>query len=406
MPTAYTPGLTIAADTQVRKERLLPIRGEVLVSEGERVEAETPIARAMRPGNLTSVKVSERLGVDPTDLPSVMLKSVGDAVEAGEVMAETRAFFGLFHNVCESPVKGVIEHISPLSGYVGIREEPMPLETVAHISGRVIGVQEERGAIVESRAALIQGIFGVGGERRGILRIAARGPEASLEIALAPEAQGAVLLGGATADAESLAAAARAGATGVVIGGIDDVALRAFVGYDIGVAVTGQERVPFTLIITEGFGPVPMAQRTFELLASHVGSNASIDGSTQIRAGVIRPEILVPLCGTPECRPTASVVPLCGTPECRPTASVVPLGDDISGAPPQPPDPQQAGQLSVGAQVRLIREPYFGRLAVVTSLPAEPQRIETEALVRVAEVDLGDGRKVLVPRANVEMVHG
>ena len=391
MPTAYTPGLTIAADTQVRKERLLPIRGEVLVSEGERVEAETPIARAMRPGNLTSVKVSERLGVDPTDLPSVMLKSVGDAVEAGEVIAETRAFFGLFHNVCESPVKGVIEHISPLSGYVGIREEPMPLETVAHISGRVIGVQEERGAIVESRAALIQGIFGVGGERRGILRIAARGPEASLEIALAPEAQGAVLLGGATADAESLAAAARAGATGVVIGGIDDVALRAFVGYDIGVAVTGQERVPFTLIITEGFGPVPMAQRTFELLASHVGSNASIDGSTQIRAGVIRPEILVPLCGTPECRPTASVVP---------------LGDDISGAPPQPPDPQQAGQLSVGAQVRLIREPYFGRLAVVTSLPAEPQRIETEALVRVAEVDLGDGRKVLVPRANVEMVHG
>ena len=85
---------------------------------------------------------------------------------------------------------------------------------------------------------------------------------------------------------------------------------------------------------------------------------------------------------------------------------MVPLGDDISSAPPQPPDPQQAGQLSVGTQVRLIREPYFGRLAVVTSLPAEPQRIETEALVRVAEVDLGDGRKALVPRANIEMVHG
>jgi len=376
MPTAYTPGLTIAADTVVRKERLLPLRGEVLVTEGERVEAETPIARAMRPGNLSSVKVSERLGVDPTDLPSVMLKPVGDAVEAGEVIAETRAFFGLFHNVCESPVKGVIEHISPLSGYVGIREEPMPLETVAHISGRVIGVQEERGAIVESRAALIQGIFGVGGERRGILRIAARGPEASLEVALAPEAQGAVLVGGATADAESLAAAARAGATGVVIGGIDDVALRAFVGYDIGVAVTGQERVPFTLIITEGFGSVAMAQRTFELLASHVGSNASIDGSTQIRAGVIRPEIIVTI-----------------------------HEDSVHGV-ARPQDAGQSGQLSVGAQVRLIREPYFGRLAVVTGLPAEPQRIETEALVRVAEVDLGDGRKVLVPRANVEMVHG
>jgi hypothetical protein len=306
----------------------------------------------------------------------VMLKSVGDAVEAGEVIAETRAFFGLFHNVCESPVKGAIEHISPLSGYVGIREEPMPLETVAHISGRVVAVQEERGATIETRAAMIQGIFGVGGERRGILRMAASGPEASLEVALVAETQGAVLVGGATADAESLAAAARAGAAGVVVGGINDVALRAFVGYDIGVAVTGQERVPFTLIITEGFGRVAMARRTFDLLASLAGKKASIDGATQIRAGVIRPEV------------------------------VVPIEDASTEVASAAPDVRQAGQLSVGAQVRLIREPYFGRLAVVTGLPAEPQRIETEALVRVAEVDLGDGRKALVPRANVEMVHG
>ena len=63
-------------------------------------------------------------------------------------------------------------------------------------------------------------------------------------------------------------------------------------------------------------------------------------------------------------------------------------------------------QLAVGAQVRLIREPYFGRLAVVTALPPQPQQVETEAKVRVVEVDLGDGRRALVPRANVEMVHG
>ena len=57
MPTAYTPGLTISADTVVRKERLLPIRGEVLVSQGQAVDGETPIARAARPGNLTSVNL-------------------------------------------------------------------------------------------------------------------------------------------------------------------------------------------------------------------------------------------------------------------------------------------------------------------------------------------------------------
>ena len=107
MPTAYTPGLTIAADTVVREERVLPIPGEVLVAQGQPVDAEAPVARAERPGNLTSVKVSERLGVEPADLASVMLKSEGDPVAAGEVIAETRAFFGLFHNVSESPVRGV-----------------------------------------------------------------------------------------------------------------------------------------------------------------------------------------------------------------------------------------------------------------------------------------------------------
>ena len=402
MPTAYTPGLTITADTVVRKERLLPIAGEVLVSQGQQVDAETPVARAMRPGNLTTVKVSERLGVDPGDVPGTMLKSQGEAVEAGEVIAETRTLFGLFHHRCESPVGGVIEHISPLSGYVGIREAPVPLQVAAHVAGRVERVIEGQGAVVESRAALVQGIFGVGGERRGVLRVAARAPDAPLDLSVAGDgARGAVLVGGATADRELLAAAARAGAAGVVAGGIDDVDLRAFVGYDIGVAVTGQERVPFTLIITEGFGEVAMAPATFELLASLAGKQASIDGATQIRAGVIRPEIVVPL----REEAAATAPPAARDPFRKLRACPEPF-DFAQDKLREGASLGARSQLAVGAQVRLIREPYFGRLAVVTALPPQPQQMETEAKVRAVEVDLGDGRRALVPRANVEMVHG
>ena len=38
-----------------------------------------------------------------------------------------------------------------------------------------------------------------------------------------------------------------------------------------------------------------MAERTFELLASREGEDAAVNGATQIRAGVMRPEIVVPL---------------------------------------------------------------------------------------------------------------
>ncbi|HUT74333.1 MAG TPA: hypothetical protein VM221_05825 [Armatimonadota bacterium] len=384
MPIAYACGLTVTANIVLRKERLLPVAGEVLVAQGQQVEAETPVARAMRPGNLTSIKVSERLGVNPGDVPGTMRKAPGEAVTAGEVIAETRSFFGLFHNACASPVAGVIEHVSPLSGFVAIREAPVPLEVLAHIGGRVERVIEGQGVVVETQAALVQGIFGVGGERRGVVRMAARGPEAPLDLSLVGEqARGAVLVGGASADGESLAAAGRAGAAGVVVGGIADTDLRAFVGYDIGVAITGQEQVPFTLIITEGFGSVAMAAATFELLASLAGRQASIDGETQIRAGVIRPEIIVARGGI--------------VPEQGPSS----VGRIQSALGPSPP-----AQLAVGAQVRLIREPYFGRLGKVTALPAQPQPVETEAKVRVVEVELEDGRRALVPRANVEMVHG
>ncbi len=56
--------------------------------------------------------------------------------------------------------------------------------------------------------------------------------------------------------------------------------------------------------------------------------------------------------------------------------------------------------------MRLIREPYFGRFATVTALPPELHQIETEAMVRVAEVALEDGAHTLVPRANVELHPG
>ena len=38
-----------------------------------------------------------------------------------------------------------------------------------------------------------------------------------------------------------------------------------------------------------------MGDRTFNLLKSHDSKFVSINGATQIRAGVIRPEIVIPL---------------------------------------------------------------------------------------------------------------
>jgi hypothetical protein len=161
---------------------------------------------------------------------------------------------------------------------------------------------------------------------------------------------------------------------GIVVGGFDDKDLRDFLGYDIGVAITGSEDIATTLVVTEGFGEINMAAKTFELLKRHEGQMACINGATQIRAGVIRPEVVIPTVGL----------------ALNPDAAE----GEVSG-------------LVIGSPIRVIRHPHFGRLGVVTDLPSPLQKLESESKARILGVKFDDnGSEAIVPRANVEMIEG
>src|SRR6476469_8215121 len=138
-------------------------------------------------------------------------------------------------------------------------------------------------------------MVGIGGEGWGEVLVAVSTPDEPLGLGhLTPEMKGKIVVGGSFLSAETMVRAKELGIVGLVVGGIHDKDLRALLGYDLGVAITGSEQVGFTLILTEGFGAIPMASKTFRLLSAHSGQKASISGSTQIRAGVIRPEIIIP----------------------------------------------------------------------------------------------------------------
>lgn len=373
MGTAYTPGLKVSPGTVIRKERRLPLKGTVLVGVGDRVTADTIVARTDIPGIIQTVKVAEMLGLEPQEAVAALKVKEGDEVTAGQILAETKSFFGLLRSECKTPFTGSVELISHATGHVGIRLPSKPVEVSAYVNGTVAQVMEDEGVVVETYGALVQGIFGVGGERTGRLTMGVDSPETVLtEDRIKDEHAGAVVVGGAGVTLEALKKAAEIGVRGVVVGAIVDTDLIAYLGHDIGVAITGHEDIPTTLILTEGFGSLAMAQRTFSLLKSLEGRDVSINGATQIRAGVIRPEIIAPL--------------------------------DVK--PDEVPEWIQSQVLDIGTHVRVIREPYFGRLGEVTKLPPELVQIESGAVVRILEVRLSDGETVMVPRANVEIIEG
>lgn len=377
---AYTPGLTVSPDIVIRKVRRLPLKGKVLVKVGDKVGPKTVIARTELPGPITTLRVAEQLGVEPQDLPRFLLKKVGDRVEGGEVLAERKTFWGLFTTRVSSPIPGTVEFLSEATGHIGIRYLPTPVEVTAYLRGLVVEVLPEEGAVVATRGVFVQGILGLGGERHGDVAVIASAPdEVVSDERLGDEHRGKILVAGALADGRLLEAVKRVGAIALIVGGVLDTDIKDLLGYDIGVAITGDEDIPFTLIITEGFGKIPMAKRTYELLASREGQEASVNGATQIRAGVIRPEVIIP------------------------TREGLTL-EDLREA---KKEPSVSGELNIGTTVRLIRTPHFGALARITELPPEPTEIETGAKTRVAVVELLSGERVIVPRANLEIFgHG
>jgi hypothetical protein len=169
---------------------------------------------------------------------------------------------------------------------------------------------------------------------------------------------------------EAFVKAIEVGAAGIVTGGIRDTDLRELLGYEMGVAITGHEEIGTTIILTEGFGEMAMSQRTFSLFKEFEGEVAAMNGTTQIRAGVMRPEVIIP------------------------HERWFPEEDEDS----------ISGGMRAGTPIRVIRQPYFGRLGKVLNLLIEKQRVETGSTVRVVEVELDNGERVVVPRANVEIL--
>ena len=81
---------------------------------------------------------------------------------------------------------------------------------------------------------------------------------------------------------------------------------------------------------------------------------------------------------------------------------VIPRDDDEAQTGGHPD--RVAGLLDVGTSVRVIRDPYFGVLGTVVSLPSEPQVLGSESRARVLNVEATTGETVGVPRANVELI--
>jgi len=238
-------------------------------------------------GEPVTVNVAEQLFIEPKRRPHRMKGYLkfreGDFIEAGQSIAANMKK-SLF---VKSPATGTIKEINTEKGTVTIQYDLNPVTLKAFVGGTVSKIGENVAAEITGTGAILYGAVGFGGENVGNILVY-NGTKNSKEL----EA-GKIIVTFEPVDEAFLKLVAESGVAGIVAPSINNGDWVRFYGREMGIAVTGDEPIPFTFILTEGFGHTTMNDGYRKFFDNNKGKIASLSGKTQIRAGVIRPKVIV-----------------------------------------------------------------------------------------------------------------
>lgn len=372
----FSPNLITKKDALIIKTRELPLKGELLVKVGDFVNNDTVIGKTLLQGDLIIVRVSKELGLDPKDIEDLYLVNVNDVVKKGQVLVRKKGLFGIFNSEYVNKYDGRVEFISKETGNIGIRLDSKNFSLLSYIYGEVIECENEQSVTIKTVASVLQGVFGVGGEREGELFKL----ESLDDI---PTLKNKVVFYNSSPSIEILNFVKEKGACGAIFPSITSKVLKEFLNFDINIAVTGDENIDFTIIITEGFGDISFNPKIISLLNESVNKKVSLNGTTQIRAGAVRPEVLI-FDAPNDIKYKLALLNNKEQEECA-------REDQLT--------------LKEGCKVKILKDPYFGKVATVINMPQKEQEFESAIVARAIEVSI-DGSQVItkVPKANVEVI--
>jgi uncharacterized protein (TIGR01319 family) len=251
-PRRMLPPKVYRSGVQGRIERVLG-NGTLVVRESPELARE-----------YTTVKVAEDLGRPAWEIKPYLRVGPGQHVERGQWLAAD--FRGGQLKFSASPVRGKVNRIDGAFGMVVIEPLLEELEVRAWLPGTVRSVSE-KGCVVDGSGTVLTGVWGLGGEASGILTM--REP-----------AFGRIVVR-QFSDGNALAHLKEKRIAGLVTGGIN---FKDMIGADPG----------FTVVVMEGFGEKQMPREIVSLLEAQEGKLALVDGSTQLRVGVVRPRVILP----------------------------------------------------------------------------------------------------------------
>jgi hypothetical protein len=339
--------------TTIVRERVLPVDGTVMARLNQKVGPSDIIAETKWAREHILLDVARSLGAASSAADKLIKCQVGERVAAGQ---EVAVGTGLFPRSIRAPRDGRV--VAAGGGEILLEVDEMKFELRAGIPGTVIQVIPERGAIIQTAGALIQGVWGNGRIDSGLLINLAEKPDTVMSAArLDVSLRGSVILGGMCRDAETLKAAAELPVRGLVLSSIFPSLL----------SVAREMRYP--IVVTDGFGAMPMNAMAYRLLTTNAKREVTLNAEIYDRYSGGRPEVIIPL--------------------------------PVSQNPEPPADIQE---FAPGRPVRMRRPPAAGSIGMLASLRPGLTILPSGLRAPAADVKLENGETIVVPLVNLEVV--
>jgi hypothetical protein len=339
--------------TRIRRHRLLPVTGRVLVRKGQTLTPLDVVAEAVLEPKHILLDVARGLGVRIADSDQYIVREAGESISESDVLAGP---VGWGKRVVRAPCSGKIVLIG--RGKILIEEEKEPYQLFAGLPGEVISLVPGRGAVIESIGALAQGVWGNDKINFGQLRVLIKKMEDILTIELLDiDLRETVVFAGYCGEEQVLQA-------------VDDLPLKGLILSSMASSlIPFAEKLSLPVVILEGFGLLPVNSSAFNLLITSDRREIALNAEKIDQYTNRRPEVFINL-------PVNQVVH----------------------------EPRDATLFSPGQKVRIVRAPYQSQIGTLVSLKPGLEVLPNGIKANSAEIELENSIRVKLPLANLEVL--
>ena len=339
--------------TNIKRERVLPVAGDVLVRRMQKVAPTDVIVVAPMAPEFILIDIAQGLNVSSSKADELLQRKAGEELVKGDIIAGP---VGMFKRVIRTPKSGRVRIAG--EGKVLYEVESPTYELQAGMEGTVTNIIPERGAIIETRGALVQGVWGNGKITYGIMQPASN----DLLQELIPEQlnigfRGIIITAGFLRNPNVLETAGNIPIKGLVLGSMSSS------------LIPLAKKADFPIMVVDGFGNKPMNRAAESILTANRDKNVALNAQEYDPFQGNNPEVI------------------------------------ISHTTKSNPDlPPESDTLKKGKKVIIVNGLLASRIGKIEEILPNNRILPSGISAQVASVNLGGDEITEIPLTNLEII--